>query len=116
MTLFANTGGLRKAFGTKLTTTAATTLLTGTADLTYTIDAIHWAVDTGGSTLSIWWSEGGIDYYLVELEAEPANSRDSIKDIHIVLRNGMTLKAQAGTASKVDITTVAIQSMKTQSE
>ena len=114
MTVFATTSGQRKPFGTKLTDTSATTLVSGTADITVTIEAIQWSVDTAGSTLSIWWNDGTNDYYMVKGETEGANSRDMISDLGLVLRAGMTLKAQAGTANKIDITVIAIESQRTQ--
>lgn len=109
MTLITQSSGTRITVGAKLTTTGATTILTGTANIVYTIDKIHWSVDTAGSTLDMWWSDGTNNFYIVKTESEGANTRDGIENLHIVLRNGYTLKAQAGTANKIDITVVALQ-------
>ena len=114
MTVFAQSSGQRIVTGKVLSTTAATTLITATADITHTVESIHWSVDTAGSTLSIWWNDGVADYYLMRGETEAANTRDQITDVHVVLRAGYTLKAQAGTASKIDVTVVTLQSNRSQ--
>lgn len=114
MTMIIQRQGNPKTKGTKLTTTNATTLLTGNTVLTKTIDKIHWSADTGGSTLSIWWSDGVSDFYLMKGETEGANTRDSIENLHIVLENGFTLEAQAGTADKIDLTVTYFESTSQQ--
>lgn len=109
MTVLIQTNGKRSAKGQKMTTTGATTILTGSSSLSYLIDAIRWSAAAGGSTLSIWWNDGTSDIYLMNAESKGANTSGQIEGLHIPIGRGCTLKAQVGTANVIDITAVYIE-------
>lgn len=114
MTLISPLNGTRVYKPAKLTTTNATTIATAAEKQALTIDSVRLSARAGGSTISLWVTDGTTSYYLAEDYALSANTALQIEGHHIPMRDGWSLKAQAGTANIIDVSAVLIQSNPTQ--
>ena len=109
MTIVASTGQ-RVLKPVKLSTTSATVIATAAQKSLLTIDSIWINCDTGGSTLDLYVTDGTNSYYLIKGKTIAANTYEQVKDHHIPLYSGWSLRAVAGTANRIDITAVLFQS------
>ena len=110
MTLFAPTVAQRVTYPVKLTTTNATTIASvADAKRVLTLESVLICADAGGSTIDLWVTDGSTSYYLIKGKTIAANTYELLTDHHVVLTDGWSLKAQAGTANKIDITAIALR-------
>lgn len=114
MTLISPLVGTRIYKPVKLSTTNATTIAAAAEKQTMTVDSVRLSAGAGGSTISLWVTDGTNIYYLIEGYTLAANTVLQIEGHHVPMRDGWSLKAQAGTANVIFISTVLIQSNPTQ--
>lgn len=98
-----------KTAGTKLTTTNATTCLTNSAasNKVFKINSIIAANvnGTSASDISISVYNGTTDFYIIRTVSVPADATQIVltKENYIYLEEGISIRAQAGTANAIDI-------------
>lgn len=115
MTLFTQSSGQRvlKA-SSRIDSASDTTLYAASEKRFATIESVWVSLSAAGSsTVSIWVTNGTTDYYLVEDATVGASSSFSITDHNIPLVKDWSLKCRAGTAGRVDVTAVLIESNPT---
>lgn len=109
MTLFVPSNGYRQPIAKSRIAATATTLFTASEKRQGVIDSILVSNNSTGSvTVKVWVTDGTTDFYIVEDVAIAATGQVQIKDHHFPLQNGWSLKVQAGTANRLDVTAVIL--------
>jgi hypothetical protein len=104
-----NTAIVGKTAGAKLTTTSMTTVLSNAAasDKVYKINSILAANVDGlnAADISISVYNGTTDFYIIKTMSVPPDATQIVltKESYLYLEEGVSIRAQAGTANDVDI-------------
>jgi len=108
--IFASTDGTRIAIGKNLSSTSSTTIVPAVAaGQKITLDSILVSCDGTGTAITVWWSDGTNNFNIINGTSVSANDVLQIRDLHIPLRQGYSLKCQAGTANHLSVTAVVIE-------
>jgi predicted nucleotidyltransferase len=105
----ANTAIYGRSTGTKLTTTSITACLENTASSgkVYKINSILAANINGvnAADISISVYNGTTDWYIIRTLSVPADATQIVltKENYIYLEEGISIRAQAGTANAIDV-------------
>lgn len=93
----------------KLTTTDATTIVSGPSAGIDTLESLAYST-SASTTLSIWLTDGSTNWHI--LNGETVTEGRVISDLPIQLKSGWSIRAEAGDADMVDI--IAITARTTQ--
>lgn len=102
-------GSRDKPKGVKLTTTGATPVIAGPTSGSITVESLRYSCGAGGTSLSIWVTDGVTSWYMLNGATIAAGASVPIED-HIVLFSGWSINAQAADANRIDIILVPVLS------
>lgn len=105
MTMVIESTGRQKAYGVKLISTNATTIVAGPSSGIDTLESLSYSC-AASTTLSIWLTDGTTSWYLLNGETIAANTHAIITDHHLQIPSGWSLRAQAAAADRIDILAV----------
>lgn len=113
MTVITPAGGSPETWARNLADTSDYTIATANEARAFRLESIVAACTTGGSTFSLWLSDGVNDVYILNAKAIAAN--DYLKLEHpIALKKGWALKCKDHIGAKISVTAVlAITAMQT---
>lgn len=109
--IFIQSNGERRTIGRKLDTADMTVIVPSVDEgKRVTLESILISCDATPTAISVWYTDGTTNFYLMNAVSILANDSVPLRDHHVTLRPGWSLRCEASAAEHLDITTVVVES------